>query len=187
MELIRETAIAVGFHKTLKHEQLLCLTYVVEGKDVLAILPTGYGKSLIFQLAPQVIMRSRNIPASKSVGLIITSLNSIMINQIQTLHSMGISACSLDYSCSKTQTFRYDSDSEESGGDADYSHILTTVPISEILEGKYSLIYAHSEALLSCTQGERLLKQLEKKRKCLYALLLIKLTSYLNGKIQFMK
>lgn len=113
MELIRETAITVGFHKPLKNEQLLCLTYVVEGKDVLAILPTGYGKSLIFQLAPQVIMRSRNIPASKSVGLIITPLNSIMNNQIQTLHSMGISACSLDYSCSKTQTFRYASDSEE--------------------------------------------------------------------------
>lgn len=72
---------------------------------------------------------------------------------------MGISACSLDYSCSKAQ---YDRDSDESRDDA-YdcdSQILTTAPISDIVEGKYSLIYAHPEALLSCVQGERVLKQL---------------------------
>jgi ATP-dependent DNA helicase RecQ len=162
MDFIRETARATGFEKPLKDEQLLCLSKILEGKDILAVLPTGFGKSLIFQLAPQVIMRSRNIPASKSVGLIITPLNSIMLNQIQALHSMGISACSLDYSCSKAQTFQWDSD--ESGDESDYSdnQILTTAPISDILEGKYSLIYAHPEALLSCAQGERLVKQLQK-------------------------
>lgn len=77
---------------------------------------------------------------------------------------MGISACSLDYSCSKAQTFQYDRDSDESRDDA-YdcdSQILTTAPISDIVEGKYSLIYAHPEALLSCVQGERVLKQLQK-------------------------
>lgn len=110
-------------------------------------------------------MRSRNIPASKSVGLVITLLNSIMLNQIQALHTMGISACSLDYSCSKAQTFQYDRDSDESRDDADDcdSQILTTAPISDIVEGKYSLIYAHPEALLSCVQGERVLKQLRKR------------------------
>lgn len=162
MNFITETVRAIGFKKPLKKEQVLCLSSILEGKDILAVLPTGYGKSLIFQLAPQVIMRSRNIPASKSVGLVITPLNSIMQNQIQALHSMGISACSLDYSCSKAQTFQYDSD--ESGDDADNSdgQILTTTPISDILQGKYSLIYAHPEALLSSVQGERLLKQLQK-------------------------
>lgn len=166
MDFITETAKAIGFEKPLKEEQLLCLSCILEGKDILAILPTGYGKSFIFQLAPQVIMRSRNNPASKSVGLIITPLNSIMLNQIQALHTMGISACSLDYSCSKAQTFQYDRDSDESMDDADDcdSQILTTAPISDILvvEGKYSLIYAHPEALLSCVQGERVLKQLQK-------------------------
>lgn len=109
-------------------------------------------------------MRSRNIPASKSVGLVITPLNSIMLNQIQALHTMGISACSLDYHCSKSQTFQYDRDSDESRDDADDcdSQILTTAPISDIVEGKYSLIYAHPEALLSCVQGERELKQRQK-------------------------
>jgi ATP-dependent DNA helicase RecQ len=160
---IQETARATGFVKPLKDEQLLCLSKILQGKDILAVLPTGFGKSLIFQLAPQVIMRSRNIPAFKSVGLVITPLNSIMLNQIQALHSMGISACSLDYSCSKAQTFQWDSDESEDESDS-YSDnkILTTAPISDILEGKYSLIYAHPEAPLSCAQGEKLVKQLKK-------------------------
>lgn len=179
MDFITETARAIGFEKPLKEEQLLCLSCILEGKDILAILSTGYGKSLFFQLAPQVIMKSRNIPASKSVGFVITPLNSIMLNQIQALHAMGISACSLDYSCSKAQTFQYDRDSDESGDEADDcdSQILTTAPISDIVEGKYSLIYAHPEALLSCVQGERLLKQLQKV-KCLFASQLMRLTSY---------
>lgn len=163
---LTETAKAIGFEKPLKEEHLLCLSCILEGKDILSILPTGYWKSLIFQLAPQVIMRSRNIQASKSVGLVITPLNSIMLNQIlvQALHTMGISACSLNYSCSKAQTFQYNRDSDESRDDADDcdSQILTTAHISDIVEGKYSLIYEHPEALLSCVQGERVLKQLQK-------------------------
>lgn len=137
MDFITETAKAIGFEKPL-YFQLLCLSCILQGKDILAILPTGYGKSLIFQLASQVIMRSRNIPASKSVGLVITPLNSVMLNQIQALHTMGTSACSLDYSCSKAQTFQYDRDSDESGDDADDcdSQILTTAPISDIVERK---------------------------------------------------
>lgn len=68
MDFITETAKAIGFEKPLKEEHLLCLSCILECKDILAILSTCYWKSLILQLAPQVIMRSRNIPASKSVG-----------------------------------------------------------------------------------------------------------------------
>ena len=39
-----------GFAFTLKAEQRLALRNLLVGKDVLAVLPTGFGKSLIFQL-----------------------------------------------------------------------------------------------------------------------------------------
>jgi len=39
-----------GFAFTLKAEQRLALRHLFDGKDVLAVLSTGFGKSLIFQL-----------------------------------------------------------------------------------------------------------------------------------------
>ena len=39
----------------LKEEQKRCLRSLAERKDVFCILPTGFGKSLIFQMLPHVI------------------------------------------------------------------------------------------------------------------------------------
>ena len=40
-------------HKTLKNEQVECICRIVcHGRDVLAVLPTGFGKSAIYQLIP---------------------------------------------------------------------------------------------------------------------------------------
>ena len=38
----------------LKEKQRECITRFVEGNDVFASLPTGYGKSLIYGLLPDV-------------------------------------------------------------------------------------------------------------------------------------
>lgn len=38
----------------LKKEQHECIKSIINAKDVLAVLPTGFGKSLIFQLLPDV-------------------------------------------------------------------------------------------------------------------------------------
>ena len=41
-------------HKTLKDEQTECIRRIVcKKKDVLAVLPTGFGKSVIYQLIPK--------------------------------------------------------------------------------------------------------------------------------------
>ena len=44
-------------HKTLKAEQVLeCIRRIVcHGRDVLAVLPTGFGKNVIYQLIPKVL------------------------------------------------------------------------------------------------------------------------------------
>ena len=38
----------------LKKEQMECVSSILDGRDVLAVLPTGYGRSLIFQLLPDI-------------------------------------------------------------------------------------------------------------------------------------
>ena len=40
------------YEECLREEQKDCMKNMVNGKDVFAILPTGFGKSLIFQLFP---------------------------------------------------------------------------------------------------------------------------------------
>ena len=39
-----------GFKLNLKSKQTKAIRHLYEGRDLLAVLPTGYGKSLIFQI-----------------------------------------------------------------------------------------------------------------------------------------
>ncbi len=41
-------------HLPLKPEQEECLVHILNGGDVVTLLPTGFGKSLIYQLLPIV-------------------------------------------------------------------------------------------------------------------------------------
>ncbi len=43
----------------LKPEQEECLVHILNGGDVVALLPTGFGKSLIYQLLPIVSEKLR--------------------------------------------------------------------------------------------------------------------------------
>ena len=47
----REAASSLGY-QTLKEEQLDVITSFVKGKDVFAVLPTGFGKSLCYACLP---------------------------------------------------------------------------------------------------------------------------------------
>ncbi len=49
----------------LKPEQEECLVHILNGGDVVALLPTGFGKSLIYQLLPIV---SEKLGRPKSQG-----------------------------------------------------------------------------------------------------------------------
>ena len=63
------------------------------GMDVLTILPTGSGKSLIFQSFPIVfdVIHSKP-PDSPSICLVISPLSSLMQDQVMYLNSVGIKA-----------------------------------------------------------------------------------------------
>ena len=68
------------------------LRTLVSRGDLLAVLPTGFGKSLIFQ----VLVRVKEILTGKtSIVLVVCPLKSIVQDQIAEASSMGLTAVSL--------------------------------------------------------------------------------------------
>lgn len=78
----------------LKQEQRLALEAFVNKKtDVLALLPTGYGKSLIYQLAPLVVKEMGSIKTP--VIVVVSPLIALIEDQIKEAADLGISATQL--------------------------------------------------------------------------------------------
>ena len=71
-----------GFRK-FKKEQLMLIRSIMEGRDSFGILPTGYGKSLCYQ-----------IPALSMTGvtLVISPLISLMKDQVDAVRDRGVAA-----------------------------------------------------------------------------------------------
>ena len=75
----------------LKADQKQAVVGVLNGKDVMAILPTGFGKSVIFELFTLVKMHD-----DKLTSLVIVSpLTSIIEDQMKDFEDLGISAVKL--------------------------------------------------------------------------------------------
>ena len=63
------------------------------GKDLLAVLPTGSGKSLIYQACPDIALKLTKVEKRhehKSVVVVVTRLTVIIKTQISELRSLGI-------------------------------------------------------------------------------------------------
>ena len=77
---------------TLRPEQCQAVEALLQGRDVLAILPTGYGKSRIFQV--YVAAAALKVKEHQTV-LVVCPLGSIIDDQIEEAKGMGMSAASL--------------------------------------------------------------------------------------------
>ena len=71
----------------LKHEQKLCLETVAQKGHVCEIVPTGFGKSLIFQLLPRLLKDSWKL--EHACVLAMTPLVPIMKDQVYELTCLG--------------------------------------------------------------------------------------------------
>ena len=71
----------------LRPKQIACFDHIVHGNDLVAILPTGYGKSLVFQLLPFVLP----VKSKKNIVIVIAPLTSIINDQMSVLKTRGIS------------------------------------------------------------------------------------------------
>ena len=67
-------------YRSLKSEQKAVITNFIMGKDVFAILPTGYGKSLCYACLPGVF--DKLFGCTLSIVAVITPLTSIMKDQV---------------------------------------------------------------------------------------------------------
>ena len=68
--------------------QMICLEYLLNVGDVIGVLPTGYGKSMLFHLLPHFIP----VKSSKNIVIVVCPLNAIIDDQLRVLERRGISA-----------------------------------------------------------------------------------------------
>ena len=79
----------------LKPEQETVVKEMLFGRDVLAVLPTGFGKSMvytIFALAKQEFIKRPGCQTPTTCVLVVSPLKSIIIDQITELRSLNLTA-----------------------------------------------------------------------------------------------
>ena len=59
----------------LKPLQVKCFEYLLKGQDVIGVLPTGFGKSMLFHLLPHFIP----VKTMKNLVIVMCPLNSIFL------------------------------------------------------------------------------------------------------------
>lgn len=81
-----------------KSKQMEAITNVISGYDTLAILPTSYGKSMIYQMLPQIFyeLGEHENPTVLVVSPLKSLINDQIIEANELQSSLGIKACSLD-------------------------------------------------------------------------------------------
>ena len=74
----------------LKPKQAKCVQCIYEGKDVFLWLPTGFGKSLCYELLPFVF--DDKIGHDNSVVVVVSPLISLMVDLVQSLRHRSVRA-----------------------------------------------------------------------------------------------
>ncbi len=106
-------------YDSFRFDQLKIIESILDGTDTLAIMPTGGGKSVCYQI-PALFL--------DGVTLIISPLISLMQDQVVNLKEYGVQACFLNSSLTGSERY------------------ATT---QQILQGKIKLVYVSPEGLLS--------------------------------------
>jgi ATP-dependent DNA helicase RecQ len=89
-------------HTTLKEQQKSCIRKLVvdsQGHDVFAVLPTGFGKSIIYQVLPALfseLHRLRHGTIKNFVVAVVNPFEYIRVQQVETLRKLGIQAVCSD-------------------------------------------------------------------------------------------
>ena len=82
----------------LKVKQVICLEAIYHGRDVVAVLPTGYGKSVIFHLLPSLFLDKINYErgAAHPVVIVVSPLNALIKDQIRRLQEGNVKGAILN-------------------------------------------------------------------------------------------
>ena len=110
--------------ESLLPEQENSLKEFLEGRNVFVNLPTGYGKSLIFQCLTIAADALLDKPRGSSLVIVISPLRSLMEDQVLFLNNTGVPAIAI---------------TDE--GDPDI--------VQQVINGNYIVVYGSPECLLS--------------------------------------
>ena len=124
---------------SLKPEQFSCLSASLLGESVVAVLPTAFGKSLIYQLFPQAwsfLDRKRTGQDRPCTVLVLSPLVALMRDQVHRARKMGLTSAKLVASTASSVAWAY-------------SDPTTTAVTSSVTAGHYQLLFTSSEALLT--------------------------------------
>lgn len=154
--------------KVLRPKQVICLENLFLGRDVLAVLPTGYGKSLIFHILPALLFWKNKLKETErntthcqvdysldvsSIVIVVSPLNSLMKDQICRLsltgHDVGLRASVLNVKYGTVQ---------EDGCEEIICELDEQCEKRKLDNGHYNLVFAHPESLVSCKYGRGLLQ-----------------------------
>ena len=146
----------------IKPKHVKCLEAVYRGKDIVGVLPTGYGKSIIFHLLPglflaKVSSRATEQLPSHPVIIVVLPLNALISDQIRSTKGK-VKAAILNVRKGKN------------GEDLELDD--TRVANSSWLkDAKYDIIFTHPEAVLSCKKGMELF-QSQPYQQCVQAIVI---------------
>ena len=96
-----EAAVAAAFqslktdYRNPKAEQREAAKSILEGKDVFAQLPTGFGKTMILALLPLAFDSLRRLPIKSCAVLCLSPLIVLMHDQVKRLAEMGLNVCAI--------------------------------------------------------------------------------------------
>ena len=125
----------------LKSKQPDAIKAIYEGRDVFLWLPTGYGKSVCYQVLPFLfdfkLDKTTNCVIKRSVVVVVSPLVSLMIDQVSSLQSRGVSAAIFS-------------------GNAGVDQKLTASD-QDVFAGKYRLLFTAPEAIVSSSKWKQLL------------------------------
>lgn len=118
------------FDKLNKHQQKAIELFINQKRDIVVNLPTGYGKSIIYQALPLIFDHVTN--TSGHIAIVVSPLLTLIEDQVATLRKYGISVVSL-------------------------SHVKTEDEREQVENGNFSIVYATPEGLLKNDRWRRML------------------------------
>ncbi len=127
--------------------QVVSIRELLHGKDVFVNLPTGSGKSLIFQSFPIVVDYLRGkCPDDHSIVVVVSPLVSLMKDQVNYLISKGVNAAFL--------------------GEEQLDECIK----DSVKKGKYQIVYGSPETFLAVTRWHKMLSiTVYRRNLCLLA------------------
>ena len=94
VETLRTVVASCKIPFSLKVKQVECLKHLSAGKDVFAVLPTGYGKSVIYSILPKLwrsieTVNQTSTDTESCIVMVVSPLISLMKDQVQNIATLG--------------------------------------------------------------------------------------------------